>query len=218
LSPYLTIYPDCFKTLSYLFIDSTYDLYLGVLDDGLNWLSFEKIVGQKASAVLQGRVHELLNSHNISPKDLKGIINVNGPGFYTGLRLAEGFSDVFSFFGIEQFSFYSYEIPLWCGYKKGTWFTKAYRGEYFFYHWDGENSHQKLISAKELPQAIDDSQYFIHSSASLDSLSLDLIKAPIETSKLLNDYPKNIFPQVLKGLKREAFYFRAPEDEFKVNP
>jgi len=204
--------------LSYLFIDSTYDLYLGVLDDGLNWLSFEKNVGQKASAILQGRVHELLNSHGISPKELKGIINVNGPGFYTGLRLAEGFSDVFSFFGIEQFSFYSYEIPLWCGHKSGTWFTKAYRGEYFFYHWDHTSSEQKLISAKELPESIDSSQFFIHSQASLDTISSDVIKNPIETSELLKNHPKEIFTEVLKGIKREPFYFRAPEDEFKVNP
>jgi tRNA threonylcarbamoyladenosine biosynthesis protein TsaB len=204
--------------LSYLFIDSTYDLTLGVLDDGFKWLSFEKIVGQKASAVIQGKAYELLSKHHIRPQDLTGIITVNGPGFYTGLRLAEGFADVFSFFGVRQFSFYSYEIPLWCGFESGTWFTKAYRGEYFFYRWDKENAKQELVSAKELTNVITAEQFFIHSPGSLDLVSTELIKNPIETHNLLQNHPDKIFPHVVSGLKREPFYFRAPEDEFKVNP
>ena len=202
--------------MSYLFIDSTYDLTLGVLDDGLSWVSFERETGQKASQIIQKKAFELLTRHNLKPENLKGIITVNGPGFYTGLRLAEGFSDVFSFFGINQYSFYSYEIPLWCGYAEGTWFTKAYRGEYFFYHWKNDEGRFELMSSKELK--IGDEQYFIHSPGSLDTLSNDLIKNPIETFNLIKDFPKKIFPHVLKGPKREPFYFRAPEDEFKANP
>ena len=204
--------------MSYLFIDSTYDLTLGVLDDGLNWLSFEKIVGQKASAVIQGKANELLSKHNIQPQELSGIITVNGPGFYTGLRLAEGFSDVFSFFGVKQYSFYSYEIPLWCGYDRGIWFTKAYRGEYFFYRWDREVFSQELKAASELSQSITSEQFFIHSPGSLDTISAELIKSPIETHELLQKHPQKIFPHIVTGLRREPFYFRAPEDEFKVNP
>jgi tRNA threonylcarbamoyladenosine biosynthesis protein TsaB len=204
--------------LSYLFIDSTYDLHLGVLDDGLNWLSLDHHAGQKASAIIQSKAFEQLEQNNIKAQDLAGIITVNGPGFYTGLRLAEGFADVFSFFGIPQYSFYSYEIPLWCKHGVGTWFTKAYRGEYFFYHWDGVNHQQELVASKELASALTKTQYFIHSQASLDALSTELIPQPISTIELLKKFPQDIFKQVLKGPKREAFYFRAPEDEFKVNP
>jgi tRNA threonylcarbamoyladenosine biosynthesis protein TsaB len=202
--------------LSYLFIDSTYELTLGVLDDGFKWLSFEREVGQKASQIIQKKAFELLSKHNLKPENLSGIITVNGPGFYTGLRLAEGFSDVFSFFGVKQYSLYSYEIPLWCGYNEGTWFTKAYRGEYFFYHWKGEENTVELMSAKDLK--INEGQHFIHSPASLDTLSAGLLKDPIETFNLLHDSPEKIFPKVLQGQKREPFYFRAPEDEFKANP
>ena len=202
--------------MSYLFIDSTYDLTLGVVDDELKWLSFERFTGQKASAVIQLKAHELLTKHGIHPADLKGIITVNGPGFYTGLRLAEGFSDVFNFFGVKQFSFYSYEIPLWCGIDQGIWFTKAYRGEYFLYQWSGDKSEQKLLPAKEL--VIPDQKIFIHSELSLDALTTPLIHEPVRTIDLLKDHPHRIFKEVLKGLKREPFYFRAPEDEFKVNP
>lgn len=204
--------------MSYLFIDSTYDLSLGVLDDGFKWLSFEKHEGQKASAIIQAKVFQLLEKNNIKAQDLTGIFIINGPGFYTGLRLAEGFADVFTFFGVKQHSFYSYEIPRWCGHQSGTWFTKAYRGEYFFYRWNGEDSEQKLLSSKDLESGIGEEQFFIHSEASLDSISIPLIKNPVRTSDLLKAHPELIFREVLKGPKREAFYFRAPEDEFKVNP
>lgn len=204
--------------MSYLFIDSTYDLYLGVLDDGLKWLSLETITDKKASAVIQTKAYELLNNHTIKPTELSGIITVHGPGFYTGLRLAEGFSDVFKFFGVKQFSFYSYEVPLWCGYTSGTWFTKAYRGEYFFYRWQNDKSEQKLVSSKELQSHITNEQFFIHSDASLDALSTSLISNPVMTTELLKNNPEKIFKEVLKGPTREPFYFRAPEDEFKANP
>lgn len=206
--------------MSYLFIDSTYELSLGVLDDGLSWLAFESHGGgQKASAIIQARSYELLSKFNLNPKELSGIVIVNGPGFYTGLRLAEGFADVFTFFGVKQFSLYSYEIPLWCGHQSGTWFTKAYRGEYYYYHWDRAESNQELLTTKEIKSGFKGQQIFIHSQASLDSISTALISQPIETTDLLKKHPKEIFEQVIKNsLKRESFYFRAPEDEFKVNP
>ncbi|MCM2351777.1 MAG: hypothetical protein NDI69_17310 [Bacteriovoracaceae bacterium] len=205
--------------MSYLFIDSTYDLILGVLDDGLNWLSFERQTGQKASAIIQSMTYELLSKHQIRPDELKGIITVNGPGFYTGLRLAEGFADVLKFFGVPHFSLYSYEIPKWCGYSQGTWFTKAYRGEYYFYHWDDSGAEELLLPAKEIEKGIKGQQFFIHSDLSLDETSSKLVLSPIHTIELLKEHPQIIFKQVLNSeIKRESFYFRAPEDEFKVNP
>lgn len=206
--------------MSSLFVDSTYDLCLGVLDDGLNWLTFERQIGQKASAVIQGSAHEMLGKLNLEASDLSSIISVNGPGFYTGLRLAEGFADVFQFFGVPHYSFYSYDIPAWCGVKRGLWFTKAYRGEYFCYHWDESGSRHELLSGKEIASVL--SQYesvYIHSDVSLDELSRGLIKQSISTVELLQKNPQIIFKQVLdQKLKKDAFYFRAPEDEFKVNP
>lgn len=204
--------------MSYLFIDSTYDLTLGVLDDGFKWLSFELIQGQKASAVIQKKAYELLEQHKIAPENLKGLIIINGPGFYTGLRLAEGFADVFTFFGIPQYSLYSYEIPKWCGFEKGTWFTKAYRGEYFLHHWDNVESSQALITAKDLKDVLPGLTLFIHSEGSLDPASLEFIKNPVKTHDLLKTYPEIIFNEAIKYPKRESFYFRAPEDEFKANP
>lgn len=204
--------------MKYLFIDSTYDLTLGILDERFDWISFESFSGQKASSIIQQKVFELLQRHDLNASDLSSLYCVYGPGFYTGLRLAEGFADVFNFFGIQKYSFYSYEIPRWCGFNSGVWFTKAYRGEYFFYQWKGEKNSQKLVGTKDLDLSVGDDQFFIHSSSSLDSLSSTLIKNPILTFDLLKQYPNAIFSKVTKGIQCEPFYFRAPEDEFKVNP
>jgi tRNA threonylcarbamoyladenosine biosynthesis protein TsaB len=202
----------------YLFIDSTYDLYLGILDESLEWLDFANYNGQKASAILQPKVHELLAKHNLLATSLKGLFIVNGPGFYTGLRLAEGFSDVLSFFGVKKYSFYSYEIPYWCGHEKGTWFTKAYRGEYFFFNWDGNAQSSKLIKASDLESISLSESVFIHSRSSLDAISEAVVQGPIHTIDLLRSKPGKIFSRALQQPSKEPFYFRAPEDEFKVNP
>ena len=77
-----------------LFIDSTYDITLGILDDDLGWIKFERFFGQKASAIIQKETHNLLQSAGLKLTELSSVITIAGPGFYTGLRLSEGFADV----------------------------------------------------------------------------------------------------------------------------
>ncbi len=204
--------------MSFLFIDSTYDVTLGILDEEMDWVDLRRHKGLKASTIIQAEVFDLFRKHSIDPRGLGAVIFVNGPGFYTGLRLSEGFSDVFEFFGVPHYSFYSYEVPRWCGVEKGRWFTKAYRGEYFLHDWDGEGQRSRLLSSTELPTMEPCERYFIHSETSLDELSSKFVPDPVQTVDLLREQPKAIFQQVLgQGLRREVFYFRAPEDEFKVS-
>lgn len=203
-----------------LFIDTTYDVTLGLLGDDRKWIDVRTFKGQKSSAILQPEVLNLLKAHGQSPKNISQIINIAGPGFYTGLRLSEGFCDVFNFFNIPHYSFYSYEIPAWCGHDRGTWITKAYRGEYFLHSWESGKIKSQMIATKDLADHLKDVEnVYIHSLPALDALALDLIKTSISTSELLQNEPQKIFDQVLnQKLKRESFYFRAPEDEFKANP
>ena len=204
--------------MSVLFIDSSYDITLGLLNGNLGWHDLRLFRGQKASATLQTETHRLLKDFSTEMKDLSGIISVAGPGFYTGLRLSEGFADVTKFFSIPHFSFYTYEIPLWLGHNEGTWLTKAYRGEYFIYQWNGTHSEIKLVSAKDLPQLKIAGQVFIHSETSLDEKLQPFTTNAISTSELLRMNPEKIFSVVMKGMQRESYYFRAPEDEFRMNP
>jgi tRNA threonylcarbamoyladenosine biosynthesis protein TsaB len=205
--------------LALLFIDSTYDITLGILNDDFRWIDFKKFSGQKASLILQKEIYNLFCMNQIPIEKISGVLTVAGPGFYTGLRLSEGFSDVYQFFNIPHFSFFSYDIPLWCKYPKGVWLTKAYRGEYFIHQWNETASSNLLINSADLPIALEKVKdpIFIHSESALDSLCLDLIKNPIATHDLLRAQSTDIFGYVLaKKLKENSFYFRAPEDEFKV--
>lgn len=205
-----------------LFIDSTYDITLGILNDAQEWSSFQRFSGQKSSAVLQRETHRLLQEAGVKPRELKHVFTLAGPGFYTGLRLSEGVADVFTFVGIPHFSFLSYDIPGMLGIKSGTWMTKAYRGEVFFHEWDQSSSKNILIPEKELAQkvaTVDKSSFYIHSDSALDEISRNLVPFAISSHHLLQQKPKEIFNQVLsKKMKVDSFYFRAPEDEFRVNP
>lgn len=204
--------------MSILFLDTTYDVTIGLLDERLQWLSWERFEGQKASRTLQKEAHSILAKHQISPKQISAVVTVAGPGFYTGLRLAEGFADVFSFFGIPHYSFYSYEIPRLLGMENGSWFTKAYRGEYFFYDWNGSHQRLALVTTKELAEAIQSRQsIYIHSKRALDDKCLSLLSNTISTNSLLEQNSGKIFERILSEKKKsESYYFRAPEDEFRV--
>jgi tRNA threonylcarbamoyladenosine biosynthesis protein TsaB len=206
--------------LSYLFVDSTYDITLGILDDDFRWIEFKKFTGQKASIILQTETHKLFELHGLKAKDIKGLFTIAGPGFYTGLRLSEGLSDVFKFFNIPHISFYSYEVPWWCGHKKGAWFTKAYRGEYFLHRWREQDVSSELIDVKNVQEKLMSLEVplFIHGESSLDKLSLDAIKSSTSSMELLKTNSQNIFSLLWKNqTTRESFYFRAPEDEFRVS-
>lgn len=204
-----------------LFIDSTYDITLGLLDDQLGWIEFKRFYGQKASSIIQTETYNLLKLSKLCLKELTHVITIAGPGFYTGLRLSEGFADVMTFHGSKHLNFLSYDIPFYSGVESGTWMTKAYRGEYFFHHWNKTEKFNKLISTKDLSsylKTVDKSNFYIHSDSAIDDLARELLGSYLTTTSLLENNPRVIFPAVLnESHKTESFYFRAPEDEFKVS-
>lgn len=93
--------------------------------------------------------------------------------------------------------------------------TKAYRGEYFFHQWDGDTSSNTLVATKDLPEYLKKFEHvFIHSLPAIDQE----LKNYTSTIDLLKAMPSIIIGEVLGNkLQRESFYFRAPEDEFRVS-
>jgi tRNA threonylcarbamoyladenosine biosynthesis protein TsaB len=207
--------------LASLFIDSTYDITLGILDDDLGWVKFDKFFGQKASAIIQSETYNLLESANLKISNISSLISIAGPGFYTGLRLSEGFADVLIFSGIKHYSFLSYSIPKLAGVATGVWMTKAYRGEYFFHFWDDDSSRNELVSAKGLEEflkSVDKSHFYIHSDSSIDDYSRNLLGKCLTTHDLLKTHSQKILGSIVSTQSKvDSFYFRAPEDEFKVS-
>jgi tRNA threonylcarbamoyladenosine biosynthesis protein TsaB len=205
--------------LSVLFIDSSYDITLGLLNESLEWFDFRVFKGQRASSTLQTETYKLLQDFSKKMSELKGVVTVAGPGFYTGLRLSEGFSDVTTFFQIPHYSFYSYEIPAMIGINSGTWMTKAYRGEYFIYEWSHGVGSSRLLEAKDLSALSALSDTFIHSVTSLDEKLAPFAVNAKSTADILKNNSQKIFQNIINNkLDRESFYFRAPEDEFRMNP
>jgi tRNA threonylcarbamoyladenosine biosynthesis protein TsaB len=205
--------------LSILFVDSTYDVTLALLSDAGEWVEFTTFRGQKASSTLQREAQRMLAKAGVRPMDLSAVVTVAGPGFYTGLRLCEGFADVFAFFGVPQFSFYSFEVPRWCGVAAGSWLTKAYRGEYFFCHWDSGGERRVLTDAQGIVAEIGKGPLFSHSETALDEKLRAVLGQHTSTLDLLRQHPRLLWDVVrAQELRRESFYFRAPEDEFRVAP
>jgi tRNA threonylcarbamoyladenosine biosynthesis protein TsaB len=208
--------------LAYLFIDSTYDISIGVLDENLEWSVLETFSGVKASSVLQKETHKILKNLDLNLKDIKSIVTIAGPGFYTGLRLSEGFADVLSFSGLKHYSFYSHHIAQFLGHSSGVWLTKAYRGEYFFHTWNEHQRKDELIQLKDLKsylENIKDEKLFIHSESAIDDHIKDFNYTLISTRDLLSKKPEIIFKAILSSsLKVDSFYFRPAEEEFKANP
>ena len=204
--------------MSYLYLDTTYDVTIGILSESLEWVDFIKVQGQKASRTLQLETHRLLEKHGLELSEFQGLFTVAGPGFYTGLRLSEGFADVLKFFDIPHYSFYSFEVPMLLGISQGIWVTKAYRGEYFFYDWKAGEEERRLVSAKDLVTMKSLENVFIHSQTSIDEKLEALTSGAQETSELIRKTPRPIFETILKNRwVKSSFYFRAPEDEFKVS-
>ncbi len=204
-----------------LFVDSTYDITIGILGDDLGWIDFKKFSGQKASTVIQKETHAMLGSFGMKLKDIESIITIAGPGFYTGLRLSEGFADVLKFSGIKHYSLLSYSIPRLLDFQAGTWMTKAYRGEYFFHSWNSEGQKNELISTNNLEKYslnISRSNFYIHSESGIDEFSKKFFINSSTTHDLLRNNPNKIFSKLLNSTEKpDSFYFRAPEDEFKVS-
>lgn len=205
--------------MSALFVDTSYDITLGLLDENLAWLDLRTFRGQRASNTLQTEAYKLLSDHHKKLRDLSSVISIAGPGFYTGLRLSEGFSDVASFFKLPHYSFYSYEIPFWLGVTEGTWITKAYRGEYFIFNWKDDFTSKMLLASKGLESLQVQGKLFIHSDTALDEKLKLLVSGAVSTNDLMREQPARVFSAVIGGkILRDSFYFRAPEDEFRMNP
>lgn len=202
--------------MAHLFVDSTYDLTLGLLNDDFSWAKYVHFPNQKASEILQLEVLKMCGEFGIEVPDLSSVMHISGPGFYTGLRLSEGFVDVLKFSGMRSFSFYTYDLLPLLGIKNGLWVTKAYRGEYFV-HKIASNENL-LVTNNELKNVVgDNSQIYIHSDKAIDQLVKDCVAAPISTLELLGKNPQVLELILKNNSHRESYYFRAPEDEFRTS-
>ncbi|MCK6593736.1 MAG: hypothetical protein L6Q33_00930 [Bacteriovoracaceae bacterium] len=197
-----------------LFIDTTSNLKIGILDKDCHWLHFENLDVKKPSEVIHKSIYDALQDKNLKISDIKKILTCAGPGSYTGMRLSEGIVQVLELNGAKACTFFHFEIPLLQGIQNYIWVATAFKGEYFIYHYDNGVVQKHLKLLNELPhfllQFSQEKKYCL-----VDDPNLGAEFTP--TSKLIVENPEKYLPVVLKREHREpAYYYRTVEEEFKI--
>lgn len=199
-----------------LFLDTTYNQILGFLDEKGAWIDYRETSGQKSSAQLHLELQKVVDVHKINKNDIKSVLYVAGPGFYTGLRIAYGIAEMLKLEDRQLLSFHSFDIPRMLNVNEYTWVTKAYRGEIFIYQYENGESKSRLVSEKDFLDLNLSKHIYIHHVSALDELMKKKIDLFTETQTLLIQNIVSVFNFCTSHqLSSELFYFRPPEEEFK---
>ena len=191
-----------------LFVDSSDNLTLGLLDDNLEWLEFKRFSSKKSSGVFHGLVEELLSSHGKNLFDLDRVFYGAGPGSYTGVRLVEGFCQILKWRKIKTNSIYLFELPYIVGINEGKWLSEAYKGEFFLYSWKDAENNSSLIKKENIDSELKETDYLV-SQGNLKNLETNSIV------DLIRDNSKAIFQKIIDDdIQREPFYYRTIDKEF----
>lgn len=195
--------------MSYLYIDTTDFITIGLLDSEFKWLNYEFLESKKSSEVLHYKIFEMLNEKNLDIKNISGVIYAAGPGSYTGMRVSQGFVDILKLEGIPIYSFYHFEIPKMLNIKSGIWFSKAFKGETFQYSWSSEKSQIELIKTEEFLK-LNLANPDLYSSHFQENFLV------VETNKMLFESSHIIMKYLVENkMDKELYYYRELEDEFK---
>ncbi len=199
-----------------LFIDTSYNQILGILDEKNTWIKIHHNEGQRNSSQLHVELNRIFSEANLSPSQITNVFYVAGPGFYTGLRMAYGLADLLGLESKNISTIYSFEIPSLLGEKKYFWITKAYRGEIFIHERNNEIQKTYLLT-EEAFQGIDfKEQIYIHHSNAMDEKLKAKIQVSIDTEKLMIGNIKTLFEKSIETKEiKDLFYFRLPEEEFR---
>jgi tRNA A37 threonylcarbamoyladenosine modification protein TsaB len=204
--------------MTFFFIDSSYDLTWAFIENKKNF-HLHRSIEKKLSKNFHFEVFQKLNLMNISfKKDIDSILYCAGPGFYTGLRVAQVFSDLS---GVRNlYNYFSYEVPFILGEHKYIWMTKAYRGEYFIYKYENTNGEKILVSENDdVTNLVEGFKIFVpdyfilNQDSFFNKLNVKIFSIPYSVDLLLEIFS---FSKKEKS-SHPLYYFRLPEEEFKVS-
>ncbi len=196
----------------YLFLDTSAYIQVGLLDEDFNWVHYELIQNRKGSQLIHKVIYDTMKDFDLSFKSIKGILLANGPGSYTGIRIGEGVSQILALEGTPVYSFYHYEVPLFCGVEEYKFFERAFKGEVFEYHQNSEDSSSQLITEEKFKASDLTEDHLYHLTGEL----LDQVLLSIYG--LFQKHSKEIFSKVVeRGEHLPPYYFRPLEKEFRMS-
>lgn len=197
-----------------LYIDTSEHLIIGLLDQDFQWIEYLDTNERKGSGVIHGLIHEMLKRAQVSMDDIQDIFMLSGPGSYTGMRLGEGVAQVLEMEGRKIYSTYHFDLPALTGVKSGAWLSKAFKGELFIHHWNGEEENQALISEEDLQQKITElgveNSCYTHVPEGIFEGFKSTVEIMKENVSTLCSHLKE------KDIRKDPYYYRPLEKEFKA--
>lgn len=183
-----------------LFLNTSGNIQIGLLDSKSCWIDYIETQKSKASEILHSMIFEMLNKHRFTAKDIDTVYTIAGPGSYTGLRLGEGLAQVLSMNDVKHYSFYLTDVFEILDLKDYLFYTNAFKKEYFIY----ENGESFLTKNFDLIESSSRKLYSIDASGKIENMKNLIYK----NSSLIFDYIQT------KKIKKEVFYYRSLEAEF----
>ncbi|MCK5882889.1 MAG: hypothetical protein KAG61_04310 [Bacteriovoracaceae bacterium] len=201
--------------MAYLFLDTTDHLIVGLLSEKFEWIEYYESEERKSSAKIHGLIHELSKKHSIDLASLDGVIQVAGPGSYTGMRVSDGISQILEWSNIKSYGVYHFDVPQLLGEKNYCWYANAFKGETFILEVENGKTTKHLKLEEEAKEFLHDKLSVgnkIFTNFESDSVFLDTFFS----SSILKSCPEKIFPKIIEDDSvTEIYYYRSLEDEFR---
>src|SRR5690606_11113743 len=192
----------------YLYLDTSHFLALGLLNQKFEWVSYEKREQLQHSADIHALIHKMLSDAKCEPLNLSGVVVVNGPGSYTGIRLGEGIAQLFDLSNIPVYAFHHYQVPKILGHESGEWVCHAFKGEVFRYEWQGDSEAFDLMKASDWTQKAP--RVYSHQPVG------PWENNAVDTCALIESGSSQLFSNIIANKQRqEPYYFRPLDKEFK---
>lgn len=197
-----------------LFLDTSYKTRVAIYSKRKVY-QFSEFLDQKSSDNLHGQIYAVLEEQGLSFQQIKSCMIINGPGFYTGLRVAEGFAQILELNGAKVFSTHHYLLPKLLGEKAYHWISDGFKGETFIFTKNTEKEEFKLIKTAEFEfSKLSEKKLWTDSELSFKNLPMPPL---IEFSENLLKTKLLDLGSILveQNSRQEVFYFRPIESEFK---
>ncbi len=194
--------------MNYLYIDTTNNLTLGLLDSNFEWVEKVFFETKRTSEIIHGEIHHLLLKHDITLNEIKAYFTISGPGSYTGMRVSEGINQVLE---LEDKKIYSFPSYLFCEQLCEVWdfwFYPAFKNEIFVRSPRGE---EKLVSSEDF--LVD----YVEAKLKLVSFGQGLkgVESVFDSATLLDKSCSKVFRLVSEAnMRHKPFYFRPLDVEF----